>query len=126
MKSGDPDRYELVERIENMLLDGEEFDGVGRALTLPDEDALVDLESDDYFWVRLAESLYGAISADGSRPLPSEEDHVLRRLGIRHPENMFLARETLRYMWAAQASRTSGESARSISKAAKDVTKIAG
>lgn len=103
MKATDPDRFGLIERIEERLNNGETKDKVGRPLKLADEDAIVELQPEDELYLWLFSQISGAIPPDGTFPTPSEEDHVLDRIGIYHPENRAHVRDTVRLMCAGRA-----------------------
>lgn len=110
MRATDRNRYELIKKIEEKLDRGETTEkATGRPIQLPEEDARIPLEPGDEFWLWLEDELAAAIPPDGTFPIPTEETHVLNRVGIRHPENQWYVRETLRFMWAGRAEGLTAE-----------------
>ncbi len=106
MRALDEGRYDAVKNIEERLANGE----TKHPLTneplenqLAVEDRPVQLEPEDDLWVFLFDHMHSAVPPDGTLPVPSEEDLVFDRLGIRHPDNREFVRLVLRDMWAGRA-----------------------
>ncbi len=104
MKSIDEGRHRNIEKAEELLRQGITKDPkTNRPINLPEEDQPVTLEPEDYFWQMIESEMSAAIPPEGSIPVPSEEQIIFNRLGIRHPENQRFVRDTLGFMWAGRA-----------------------